>query len=147
MKENLRGYFFGNFYLSSIQQGIQSAHVIQEMIAKYSCNTANIFTRHAANIFTDWCLNDKTMILLNGGMHQDIYQIFAKLNSLTNQGKTYPVAYFQEERAALNDAITCAGIVLPERVYNLAYRGGYTLNVSPEDVEINELISQYKLAH
>ena len=34
----MRAYFWGNMYLSSIQQGIQAAHVVTEMFAKYVDN-------------------------------------------------------------------------------------------------------------
>lgn len=150
-KQELRGYFFGNFYLSSIQQGIQAAHVIQEMYSKYLMDSSG-----ASHMFSEWCFNEKTMILLNGGMHQDIYELYTKLNSLSKG--VYPVAYFAEERRALNDAITCCGIVLPKRIYDLEIvtlgnetvsfdESLYQIDYNSTDVKIKELISQYKLAH
>ena len=34
----MRAYFFGNMYLSSIQQGIQAAHCLGEMFLKYDAD-------------------------------------------------------------------------------------------------------------
>lgn len=147
--ENYRGYFFGNFYLSSIQQGIQAAHVIQEMTKKYE--PLRYSTNAATEIFRDWCFEDKTMILLNGGMHQSLYEVYSRLLEMTNRGTDYPVALFNEERAALNETITCVGIVLPKSVYN------FWGNVGPDesivktfrakDVKLHEYITSFKLAN
>lgn len=144
-REKLRGYFFGNAYLSSIQQGLQAGHVIQEMTIKYTDDY--IEASKAGDIFKNWCRYHKTIILLNGGMHQNLYEVYSTLLQMTNRGKTYPIALFNEERAALNDAITSVGIVLPERVYNpeMVYTVSAYTNLM--DNKIHEYISEFKLAN
>jgi peptidyl-tRNA hydrolase len=62
----MRAYIFGNMYLSSIQQGIQAAHVITDMFVKHK--RAN----KKRKMLHDWATHDKTMVLLNGGTSQDL---------------------------------------------------------------------------
>lgn len=139
---NLRGYFFGNMYLSQIQQGIQSAHVIQAMSTRYT----NFHSSDAAFMFQRWMDEDRTMIVLNGGTQRDLKDLMLQLNSLTNHGSTYPVSYFEEEEDALNGALTCVGIILPEYVYNDSILMEDAINLRVEDVRLHELIKSYKLA-
>lgn len=137
-----RGYFFGNFYLSQIQQGIQASHVIQNMTTRYNQFSSNM----AAKMFSDWCKYDKTMILLNGGSQGDLKKLSSRLSLLTNAGSRYPTGFFEEEESALNGALTCVGIVLPKRVYDPEFIGGYTKGISKEDLELYFIISASKLA-
>jgi len=143
--ENCIGYFFGNMYLSSIQHGIQAAHVIQVMATKYNQVTSNV----ASKIFNRWMEEDKTMILLNGGPQKNLQDLINMLNINTNKGTDYPVAYFTEEKGALNGALTSVGIVLPESIYNNNMDlNMYTYpHLTEKDVELYNIIKPYKLAH
>jgi len=67
----MRAYFFGNMYLSSIQQGIQAAHVVTEMFTKYPIDHECI----KFDDLNDWANNHKTMILLNGGYGENLYDL------------------------------------------------------------------------
>ena len=107
----MRAYFFGNFYLSSIQQGIQAQHCTAEMFVKYSVSGESLTKR--SHLY-DWAENHKTSILLNGGDTDGLYNIREMMYDTTN---LYPWAYFRESQSALNQALTCVGIILPERVY------------------------------
>lgn len=142
--QNYRGYFFGNMYLSSLQQGLQAAHVIQKMSTRYTMVHSDI----ASKIFLDWCKDDKTIILLNGGTQRDLQDLASRLNLLTRHGTTYPLSYFEEEESALNGAVTSVGIILAENVYDSNnFIGGYTKNMSKDDMSIYELITTHKLAY
>lgn len=110
--EPLRAYFVGNMYLSSIQQGIQAAHVLQEMHNKY-CYMSNV----AALKLTEWGYKHKTIILLNGGYSSDLEELYESFMRWTKNGTTIPVAKFHEEESALNGALTSVGIILPESIY------------------------------
>ena len=61
----MRAYYFGNFYLSSIQQGIQAGHVTHELFVKYP--DRHIPASQGDRLW-EWAEHHKTMILLNGGM-------------------------------------------------------------------------------
>ena len=107
----MRAYFFGNFYLSSIQQGIQAAHCVTEMFVKYKRH------KQERDPLLDWARNHKTIILLNGGDCFDLLDIYCMINDESNP---YPWSKFHESVTALNDAITCVGIILPEKIYESA---------------------------
>ena len=116
----MRAYFFGNMYLSQIQQGIQAAHVLAEMWVKWG---DPVFTQYTD--LKEWAENHKTMILLNAGYSSEI----ESLVEYFNRQNPYPWASFNEDPRALGlgyddigqkGALTCAGIILPERIYETA---------------------------
>jgi len=109
---SLRLYTFCNYYLSSIQQGIQSAHVVSELFTKYVCEE---------NLLWAWGRKHKTMIVCNGGMGSDLEDGFA---ALINLESIYPITGFREEPSAFMTAgsqvlqpMTAFGIILPNTVY------------------------------
>ena len=107
----MRAYLFGNLYLSSIQQGIQALHCTTEMFLKYLPHTEE------AGPLYDWALNYKTTILLNGGNSTELYSIRYHFEQEENP---YPFAMFEESVDALSGAVTCVGIILPEKIYTAA---------------------------
>lgn len=116
MSNNLRLYTFVNFYLSSIQQGIQSAHVATALTSKYRGK------RNAAGKLLQQYEDDGiTLICLNGGAAIDVYNSFMTYNVMFGAKSVYPFAKFEEEPGAIHPwstAITAWGIVLPESVYD-----------------------------
>lgn len=106
----MRAYFFGNMYLSSIQQGIQAAHATAEMFVKYD-NTGS----PEYSILDTWARDHKTMVLLNGGFAQELHNLVAFFGQKDNP---FPWAFFRESLEALDSALTTVGIVLPEEIYN-----------------------------
>lgn len=121
----LRLYTFINFYLSSIQQGIQSAHVLGDMFVKYRQST-----RKCGDVY-NWAENHKTMIVLNGGANQDIKAINAAFAELENSSKmTFPFSPFHEDDMSLNTTMTGVGIILPEEIFDaVSFRKAKTLVV------------------
>lgn len=131
----MRAYFFGNMYLSSIQQGIQAAHATHEMFVKW---TGPRGPCSAGSILFDWAENHKTMILLNGGYSATIQEL---VDFFAEQGEhvvNYPWAPFYEEEASLNGALTTVGIILPEKIYLVAaaIRGENTPDYETVDGQI-----------
>jgi len=118
---NLRAYFFGNMYLSSIQQGIQALHAVHNMFVKYPHeSTSAEINAHGlvqADYLWDWAKRHKTVILLNAGYAQEIANLMWFFNDDQN---TYPWGVVREEEAALNQAYTSIGIVLPEKIFATA---------------------------
>ncbi len=114
----MRLYCFGNMYLSSIQQGIQSLHATVEMFLKYDDVDVEI---EQQLMLMDWATNHKTVQLMNGGYGKHIRELHSWFEQQTNDGLCkFPFADFHEEADALDGAITCVSIVLPERIYLLA---------------------------
>jgi peptidyl-tRNA hydrolase len=109
----LRAYFFGNMYISDIQQGIQAAHVVTKMFAAYPAEGYS-----DADTLHDWARAGVTKILLNGGYQltlQKVHSIFEAVGSRLS----LPFMQFHEEVDALNGALTSVGIVVPEEVYDM----------------------------
>ena len=148
----MRAYFFCNFYLSSIQQGIQSAHCMHEMFTKYR----DVNTEPQTSVLYDWANNHKTMIVLNGGDSQSIAELYELLAPLAKEG-FFPFAKFSEDERSLNNALTCVGVVLPESIYDHDLKAelqtiqyGVAADVGEIPLSFNgrfkQLISQYHLA-
>jgi hypothetical protein len=96
--------------MSSIQHGIQPAHCIVEIIAKYSSEQAK------SDMTYDWARHHKTMIVLNGGESTQLLNIREFMDSSNNP---YPWDFFEED-SSMDSMITCVGIILPERIYTAA---------------------------
>ena len=113
----MRAYFFGNMYLSSIQQGIQAAHVTHEMFIKYEDTDDLKKVADKAFLLWAWAVKHKTMILLNGGYADNLRNL---INVFDVKENPYPWAFFNEGKDALDGALTCVGIILPEKIYMTA---------------------------
>ncbi|QEQ95012.1 hypothetical protein pEaSNUABM56_00236 [Erwinia phage pEa_SNUABM_56] len=107
-----RLYSIVNQYISGIHAGIQTAHAVHELFVKYPQGTNS-----ATNLLWDWAVQDKTIIVLEGGYQSNLERIF----ELAKAVKSLPSAKFHEEQAALNGALTAITIVLPEYMYAPQY--------------------------
>lgn len=110
---NYRLYSFVNFYLSSIQQGVQTAHLVAELFMKSPINSAPF------KPLLEWAKNDKTIIILNGGAAADIKEKFLFLTrEAASASWAAPVGSFSEDEKSLSGTMTCCGIVVPERIWS-----------------------------
>jgi len=110
----MRAYFFGNMYLSSMQQGIQAAHVVADMFIKYDLTNPDIPLSDAGYFVTQWASEHKTMILLNGGYSESIRKL---VNFFNDRENPFPWVEFHEGEDALDGALTSVGIILSEKIY------------------------------
>lgn len=108
----MRFYGFGNYYLSSLQQGLQAAHCVAELFNKYAYDESGLQDQ-----LFDWSRLHKTMVLLNGGNSASLADLYNHLNDADNP---FPFAKFHEDVESLNGALTYVGIILPERIYDVA---------------------------
>lgn len=108
----MRAYFFGNMYLSSIQQGIQAAHAVHEMFIRFPTREQD-----GGQYLWDWAVEHKTMVLLNAGYADEIRSLIDLFNNPRNP---YPWAEFREEQASLDGALTTVGIILPPEIYSVS---------------------------
>ena len=130
----MKAYFWGNIYLSSIQQGIQAGHVIADMAgqAKLDEITDTVSTVVRSDMFWEWVNDHKTMILYRGGNMAQL-TMMAEIFGRTN----YPTATFHEDAESLNGALTSIGIVLPDRFHRLA------AHARSESIPYKKLLSGY----
>jgi len=141
---DLRFYSFVNYYLSSIQQGVQSFHVLHEMFNKYDEQRSDKWNTQAevdaACRLFEWSKNHTTLIILNGGAHADIDETYSKLFNLAPK-LSFPMPFdkFHEDVKSLGGIITACGCVLPQEIYEAAdYRkacqilgNGFMVHVDP----------------
>ena len=113
--QNYRLYSFVNFYLSSIQQGVQTAHLVHTLFTE-------VAAAEPRNVLDTWAKEDKTIIILNGGANQDIQEkfIFLAREAGAFSWKA-PYGAFSEDDRSLGGVMTCCGLVVPERIYNAQY--------------------------
>ena len=137
----MRCYHFGNYYMSSIQQGIQAAHCQMELFVKYrdlcglylddyQMSTAEYEYQEKVDDLYDWAENHKTMICLNGGNLQGLKDIESLFQSEQNM---FPWATFYEDEMSLGGILTNVCIVLPEDIYEIASKirsSEYTISVT-----------------
>ena len=153
----MRAYFFGNFYLSSIQQGIQTAHVVAELALTFMPPTATDVCLDSASCkMWDWAENYKTIIILNGGDSLALDELYKELMPIAEQ-LDLPCAVFQEDNRSLNEATTCVGIVLPESLYDynlkaeldtISYGIAADIGEIPLSIEgqLKQILNRYRLA-
>ena len=112
----MRFYGFGNYYLSSLQQGLQAGHAAVDLYVKY-----HLLQQQDSRqvMYADWAANHKTMVLLNGGNSADLQDLFDFLNTDDNP---YPFVKFHEDEVSLNGALTYVGMILPPKIYDTAAR-------------------------
>lgn len=112
----LRLYCFVNFYLSSIQQGIQTGHAAVDLVRKYTAHgnplRASITSYHE-HLVEQWADNYKTFIILNGGDSVGI----ANATDLIAKNGVFPWASFSESENSLKGIQTCVAVVLPEYIF------------------------------
>lgn len=115
----MRLYTFTNFYLSSIQQGIQPAHLIGDLFIKYRPGQLDAIRSDAQDVLYDWAANHKTMICLNGGNLGSIRMIANQLDTLGVE-LGLPTGRFFEDEESLGNIMTTTGIVVPAEIYERA---------------------------
>ena len=116
----MRLYTFCNMYLSSIQQGIQTAHIVSELWVKYGAADTSPELTHLYG----WAKHHKTIIVLNAGYSSEIYSLAEDFFRMREN--PYPWAFFHEDPMAIGSmeentsgALTAVGIVIPEKIYEL----------------------------
>jgi hypothetical protein len=113
----LRLYSFVNFYLSSIQQGVQTGHAAVDLVRKYAVyNSGYLPSAQAENkidMVAEWADDNKTFIILNGGNLQTMQGIEEIVKS-----SDLPWVSFHEDEQSLGGMLTAVAVILPEFIFN-----------------------------
>ena len=156
----MRAYFWGNMYLSSIQQGIQSLHCLSEMYIKYSSPDivkevgalgGDLSKTYACfDMLYDWAANHKTVVVLNAGEKSALLKI---VELVKDERNPYAFAWWSESDDSLNGCLTNVGIILPERMYKGAQEmkkywrsWDNRRNLNEWEIELAELINKTYMA-
>lgn len=97
----MRLYSFVNSYLSPLQHGLQTAHLVAEL------------SRDQNQLFQDWASQHKTIIILNGGNQISLIDLFTLLDMMPPYSDLHYGA-FREDFVSLNGCLTCVGFVASE---------------------------------
>jgi hypothetical protein len=115
--DSMRRYFFQNFYVAGIRNGIQAGHAAEIQWAELAklalAGQLSDKGRAKLEMMIDFALNHGTWILLTGGDHSTLQELF---DFLDQNPHSYPVERFLEP--GLNNTITSLTIVIPERLYD-----------------------------
>lgn len=106
-----RLYSFVNYYLSSIQQGIQTGHAAVDLVRKY---TACDLDNQDAQMVCEWADHNKTFVVLNGGNCENLLEVIRNVDD-----SDLPWTYFREDEVSLGGLITCVAVIVPEYLYNV----------------------------
>ena len=131
----MRFYGFCNYYLSGLQQALQSAHVISDLAVKYPATSKENQT------YREWAKNHKTIILLNGGNSADLEYINEQLTNFRKRGMPLPFTKFHEDEQSLNQALTAVGVVVPEKYYSVSPVYRALKNSGKQIDEIQKILS------
>ena len=147
----MRLYTFINCYLSQIQQGIQTAHILGELVK----NAELRIHKEDINSFLE---HHKTIIVCNGGNNASIREL---VEFFSDEQNPYPFATFHEDGDSLDGALTGVGILLPHQIYDVRWdrekecyihesAPGYTNEITLEKngyfFELTDKIKSFRLA-
>jgi hypothetical protein len=138
----LRVYAFTHFALRPIQQGIQSAHAVVELVTQEGLD------EDEQSAIRRWTDIDKTLIVLNAGNSESLDSIlfYAKRSGL-------PFAPFYEDEATLSNMLTAVAVLVPDELYNsridpdmsIVTASGVRLNVANH--HLSNFITAMKNSH
>lgn len=110
--------FVANHYLSPLQCGLQTAHVVSEIAV------AEHLTPSLAQSFRDWAQDDKTIIICGAGNHQGVLDCWAELKRTGIDTCFVTGAIFREDEQSMNGMATACGVIVPQRYWDVVYEDG-----------------------
>lgn len=113
--QNYRLYaFVANHYLSQLQLGLQTAHVVGNMSIKYNDDSRE---DHA---YRTWANDDKTIIILGAGNHAGVLACWAE--TIRTNTMALPQSIFFEDEQSMNSMATACGVVVPEKYWGAVFQ-------------------------
>lgn len=128
----MRFYSFGNYYLSSLQQGLQAAHGVGDILTSFDFDSEGFSQAY------NWAKNHKTIVLLNGGNNASLHNTHEFFKMLSTEGMEFPFVKFHEDDASLNGTLTCVGIVLSAKIYDMAANIRFGMNSMTDLIKNND---------
>jgi len=98
-------YIFTLDHLSTVQKGIQAAHVVAELMNDDS------HPEHDRDV-TEWATDHKTIIMVKGGNHESMIRLLGQA-----QNQNLPHAYFVEDARTLGGLLTAVAILVRPNDY------------------------------
>lgn len=120
MSHNYRLYtFVAGLYLSDLQKGLQTAHVVSELHTLYR-SYSGADARETA-ILDEWAELDKTIIILSAENHAGVENAFNMFGPMAMTSLRLPMALFYEDKASMNGMATACGVIVPQVLWDVTY--------------------------
>lgn len=105
--------FVAGLYLSELQKGLQTAHVVGE-VSQYKPNTSQ------GRDFSTWAREDKTIVICSAANHQGVVDCWAELERV-NSALCLPAAIFREDEQSMNGMATACGVIVPKKYWDVRF--------------------------
>lgn len=105
--------FVAGLYLSELQKGLQTAHVVSEM-SQYKQSSSQ------ARDFNAWAREDKTIIICTAGNHKGVVDCWTELERI-NSALCLPAAIFREDEQSMNGMATACGVIVPKKYWDVKF--------------------------
>lgn len=126
----MRRYTIFNLYIRGSNQSPQACHALDGL---YDKRDNGEMSAEAVSLFKHWSKNSKVEIMLQGGYHKDLEDLYTALSKITS----LPSAKFNESMEALNGACTVVTFVANDRI---AAGGHYVRMNRVSPANINSLL-------
>jgi hypothetical protein len=129
--------FVAHHYLSQLQCGLQTAHVVGELA--HLCDQ-----RASADSFFNWAEFDKTIIVCGASNQAGVLDAFQQFEILNERLHTaLPLALFEEDVASMNSMATACGLIVPDRYYDAVWEAGNSCYVTSEGGIYSEVEQEF----
>jgi hypothetical protein len=115
--------FVAGLYLSDLQKGLQTAHVVSEIADQMENHRKFGGWPNAIVDFQTWASQDKTIIICNAHNHQGVKDCWAEIRRI-NSALGLPAAIFHEDEQSMNGMATACGVIVPKRYWDVVYEDG-----------------------
>ncbi len=106
---NTRRYTIFSLYMRGSNQSPQACHGLNNL---WKSHVSGEFSNEASSLFIDWAYNSQVEIMLQGGYHEDLENLYAALREI----KDMPSAKFNESIQANNGACSLVTFVASDRI-------------------------------
>lgn len=120
--------FTANLYLSPLQLGLQTAHVVSEISRR-----SHSYGQYSKNVYADWADQDKTIIICGAMNHRGVKDCWAEIERI-NGALGLPAAIFHEDEDSMNGMATACGVIVPQRLYDAKFIQSEVVEVDGEFV-------------
>ncbi len=129
--------FVAHHYLSQLQCGLQTAHVVSELA--HNCDQCD-----TSDLFFLWAEFDKTIIICGAGNHIGVVNAFEEFRTFNSQlPEALPLALFEEDIVSMNEMATACGLIIPDRYYNAVWDNDASCYITPDNNHYSEIEQQF----
>lgn len=113
--------FVANHYLSPLQCGLQTAHVVSEIASNLHREMIRAGVGEDHHAFEQWAEHDKTIIICGAGNHQGVLDCWAELLRTGIEPGFVTGALFREDEQSMNGMATACGVIVPKKYWDVQF--------------------------